>query len=90
MEESAVAFREHMDTNKNQIGELANRMCQVFTEEKEVWQIVKSPNAEWQSKMSNHLRDVTARCKGEAKVSTQTSSSKQVTLITTVISHRWD
>ena len=81
-----VAFREHKATNKDQIGELTSRLDQAFTEKKEMWQIGKSLNAEWQSKMSNQLRDDAARCKGEAELSAQTASSKQMDLITTVIS----
>ena len=55
-----VAFREHKATNKDQIGELTSRLDQAFTEKKEMWQIGKSQNAEWQSKTSNQLRDDTA------------------------------
>ena len=36
--------------------------------------------------MSNQLRDDTARCKGEPELSAQTASSKQMGLITAVIS----
>ena len=99
MEELAVVFQEHKVTNKNQIEEFTNRMDQAFAEEKEMWQIGKSPNVQWQSKMSNQLQDVTAQskmsnqlqdvtshCKGEAEFSGQTTSSKQMDLITTVIS----
>ena len=75
-EELAVAFWEHKTTNKNQIGEFKNRLDQAFTEE----------NVEWQSKMSNKLRDDTTHCKGEAEFSAQTTSSKQMGLITAVIS----
>ena len=63
-EELAVDFREHKTTNKDQIGELTNRLDQTITEEKEIWQIGKSQDAEWQSKTSNQLRDdTTARVK---------------------------
>ena len=46
LEELAVVFREHKTTNEDQIGELTNRLDQSFTEEKEMWQIGKSQNAE--------------------------------------------
>ena len=36
--------------------------------------------------MSNQLRDDTSRCKGEAELSSQTTSNKQMGLITVVIS----
>ena len=55
LEELAEAFREHKATNKSQIGDLTNRLDQALTEEKEMWQIGKSQNAEWQSMMSNQL-----------------------------------
>jgi hypothetical protein len=89
MEELAIAFREHKALNLKQIGELTNRLEQAFTEEKEKWQIGKSQNAEWQSKMLNQLRDDTARYKSEAELSKQTASSKKqqaAALATTTLS----
>ena len=46
LEELTVVFREHKDTNENQIGELTNRLHQASTEEKEERQVGKSQNAE--------------------------------------------
>ena len=92
LEELAIAFPEHTPTevtNENQIGELTNRLDQAFTEEKEKWQIGKSQNAEWQSKMLNQLRDDAAIYKSEAELSKQTASSKQqkaAALATTTLS----
>jgi hypothetical protein len=89
LEELAISFPEHKSTNENQIGELTNRLDQAFTEEREKWQIGKSQNAEWQSKMLYQLRDDTARYKSEADLSKPTASSKQqqaAALATTTLS----
>ncbi len=86
LEEVVVVFREHKVTNKNQIGNLTNRLDQAFTEENEMKQIGKSQNTEWKSKMSNQLREDTASYKGETELSAYTVSSKQIGLITVVIS----